>query len=217
VSAISDFPLYNSCKTTFFKTWSSNYTSINNNNTIINHNWRSRFHTSINCLPVFLWQLNTDALVNNKTYLYFMDFLYLLRYTVIIYKFTQGNLGAKKIARIRFQSPVKKKNRKLRHWRTDSATIEWLVCGYDHHMIVGFISTYTFSAYHHWSLWVQFPPMMYHVCDTNQCLKWGPKLFFWASKILVTGPNGIMVAHKFCDIFFMKKRHQISKYKQFSG
>jgi hypothetical protein len=37
------------------------YTSINNNNTIINHNWRSRFHTSINCLPVFLWQLNTDT------------------------------------------------------------------------------------------------------------------------------------------------------------
>jgi len=36
---------------------------------------------------------------------------------VIIYKFTQGNLGAKKIARSRFQSPVKKKNRKLRHWR----------------------------------------------------------------------------------------------------
>jgi hypothetical protein len=52
---ISDFPLYNSCKTTFFKTWSSNYTSINNNNTIINHNWR--FHTSINCLPVFLWYI----------------------------------------------------------------------------------------------------------------------------------------------------------------
>jgi hypothetical protein len=24
---------------------------------------------------------------------------------------------------------------------------------------------------------------------------------FWASKILVTGPNGIIVAHKFCDIF----------------
>ena len=42
---------------------------------------------------------------------------FLLRYTVIIYKFTQGNLGAKKIASSRFQSPVKKKNRKLRHWR----------------------------------------------------------------------------------------------------
>jgi hypothetical protein len=28
---------------------------------------------------------------------------------MIIYKFTQGNLGAKKIARSRFQSPVKKK------------------------------------------------------------------------------------------------------------
>jgi hypothetical protein len=111
------------------------------------------------------------ALAVNKTYMIFMDYWYLLRYTVIIYKFTQGNLGAKKIARIRFQSPVKKKNRKLRHWRTDSATPEWLVCGYDHHMIVGFISTYTFSAYHHWSLWVQFPPMMYHLCDTNACDK----------------------------------------------
>ena len=33
----------------------------------------------------------------------------------------------------------------------------------------------------------------------------GPKFFFWASKILVTGPNGIMVAHKFCDIFLWKK------------
>jgi hypothetical protein len=39
----------------------------------------------------------------------------------------------------------------------------------------------------------------------------------WASKKLVTGSNGIMVAQTFCDIFFMKKRHQISKYKQFSG
>ena len=35
---------------------------------------------------------------------------FLLRYTVIIYEFTQGNLGAKKIASSRFQSPVKKKN-----------------------------------------------------------------------------------------------------------
>jgi hypothetical protein len=35
-------------------------------------------------------------------------------------------------------------------------------------------------------------------------------MFFWASKKLVTGPNGIMVAQTFCDIFFMKKRHQIS-------
>jgi hypothetical protein len=47
-----------------------------------------------------------------------------------------------------------------------------------------------------------------------QCLKWGPALnnFFWASKKLVTGPNGIMVAQTFGDIFFMKKRHQISIY-----
>jgi hypothetical protein len=40
--------------------------------------------------------------------------------------------------------------------------------------------------------------------------------FFWASKKLVTGPNGIMVAQTFCDILFMKKRHQISIYKEFS-
>jgi hypothetical protein len=37
-----------------------------------------------------------------------------------------------------------------------------------------------------------------------------------ARKKLVTGPNGIMVAQTFCDILFMKKRHQISIYKQFS-
>ena len=33
---------------------------------------------------------------------------------------------------------------------------------------------------------------------------------------IVTGPNGIMMAQTFCDIFFMKKWHQISIYKQFS-
>jgi hypothetical protein len=44
----------------------------------------------------------------------------------------------------------------------------------------------------------------------------GPKKKFWASKKLVTGPNGITVAQTFCDILFMKKRHQISIYKQFS-
>jgi hypothetical protein len=40
----------------------------------------------------------------------------------------------------------------------------------------------------------------------------GRKKQFWASKILVTRPNGIMVAHKFCDIFFI--RYQ---YIKFSG
>ena len=49
---------------------------------------------------------------------------FLLRYTVIIYKFTQGNIGAKKIARSRFQSPVKKKNRKLQHWRPTVRSLE---------------------------------------------------------------------------------------------
>ena len=48
----------------------------------------------------------------------------MLRYTVIIYKFTQGNLGAKKIARSRFQSPVKNKNRKLRHWRPTAGSLD---------------------------------------------------------------------------------------------
>jgi hypothetical protein len=43
----------------------------------------------------------------------------------------------------------------------------------------------------------------------------------WWSVLLVeetgeTGPNGIMVAQTFCDIYFMKKRHQISIYKEFS-
>jgi hypothetical protein len=51
------------------------------------------------------------------------NLLILLRYTVIIYKFTQGNLGAKKIASSRFQSPVKKKNRKLRHWRPTAPSL----------------------------------------------------------------------------------------------
>ena len=50
-----------------------------------------------------------------------------------------------------------------------------------------------------------------------QWLKWWPALgwpeiFFWVSKKSVTGPNGIMVAQTFCDILFMKKRHQISLY-----
>jgi hypothetical protein len=31
----------------------------------------------------------------------------------------------------------------------------------------------------------------------------GPNIFFWASKKLVTGPNGIIVAQTFCDILFM--------------
>jgi hypothetical protein len=38
------------------------------------------------------------ALADDESYLYFTDYWFLLRYTVIIYKFTQGNLGAKKIA-----------------------------------------------------------------------------------------------------------------------
>jgi hypothetical protein len=41
------------------------------------------------------------------------NLLILLRYTVIIYKFTRGNLGAKKIASSLFQSPVKKKKSQI--------------------------------------------------------------------------------------------------------
>jgi hypothetical protein len=40
---------------------------------------------------------------------------------VIIYKFTQGNIGDKKIARSRFQSPVKKKKSQIATLATDSA------------------------------------------------------------------------------------------------
>jgi hypothetical protein len=38
-------------------------------------------------------------------------------------------------------------------------------------------------------------------CTEGQQPLAGPKFFFGASKKLVTGPNGIMVAQKFCDIF----------------
>jgi hypothetical protein len=40
---------------------------------------------------------------------------------VIIYKLTQGNLGGKKIASSRFQSPVKKKKSQIATLATDSA------------------------------------------------------------------------------------------------
>jgi hypothetical protein len=43
---------------------------------------------------------------------------------VIIYKFTQGNLGAKKIARSQFQSPAKKKKSQIATLATDSAIPE---------------------------------------------------------------------------------------------
>jgi hypothetical protein len=56
----------------------------------------------------------------------------------------QGNLGAKKIASSRFQSPVKKINRKLRHWRPTARSLN-TICG----MVVGFTTTYAISTYHH--------------------------------------------------------------------
>ena len=100
------------------------------------------------------------ALADDKTYLYFTDYWFLLRYTVIIYKFTQGNLGAKKITRSRFQSPVKKKianydigDRQRDPWidkviqwymldtrktisRTQSQSVcmKWGICQRDNHM-----------------------------------------------------------------------------------
>jgi hypothetical protein len=37
-----------------------------------------------------------------------------------------------------------------------------------------------------------------------------PKIFFWASKKLVTGPNGIMMAQSFCDILKKKKTSDIN-------
>ena len=44
--------------------------------------------------------------------------LFLLRYTdnLIIYKFTQGNLGAKKLPEADFRVTSQEKYRKLRHW-----------------------------------------------------------------------------------------------------
>ena len=130
MSVISDFPLCNSCKTTFFKTWSStkcNYTSINNN-TIINHIIGDQDFTPHKLFTCFPLTVNyRHMLADDKTYLYFTDYWFLLWYTVIIYIFTQGNLGAKKIARSRFQLPVKKKNRKLRHWRPTAWSLA--LCG----------------------------------------------------------------------------------------
>ena len=40
--------------------------------------------------------------------------------------------------------------------------------------------------------------------NVTKCL--GHHYVIWASKKLVTGPNGIMVAQTFCDILFMKKK-----------
>jgi hypothetical protein len=77
-------------------------------------------------------ELGTGILVtfeNQSSIIYW----FLLRYTAIIYKFTQGNLEAKKIARSRFQSPAKKKNRKLRHWRPTARSL--LVPSIHHHLI----------------------------------------------------------------------------------
>ena len=67
----------------------------------------SHLHKLLTCFPLTVKYRHT--LADDKTYLYFTDYWFLLRYTVIIYKFTQGNLGAKKVSRSRFQSPVKKK------------------------------------------------------------------------------------------------------------
>jgi hypothetical protein len=75
----------------------------------------------------------------------------------------------KKIASSRFQSPVKKKNRKLRHWRQTvwslvmvfnvKKTFVNVFSGWYHNksrgrqgrdcMVVGIITSYAISAYHH--------------------------------------------------------------------
>ena len=43
---------------------------------------------------------------------------------------------------------------------------------------------------------------MYTVAEMRASLRLARNFFFGASKKLVTGPNGIMVAQTFCDIFF---------------
>jgi hypothetical protein len=64
--------------------------------------------------------------------------------------------------------------------------------------------------------------MVFHSTSNNtSAISWWSvllmvKTFLGQWKIRVTGPNGIMVAQTFCDIFCIKKRHQISIYKQFS-
>jgi hypothetical protein len=45
-------------------------------------------------------------------------------------------------------------------------------------------------------------PATFLCLDSVPEMRASPNFFFWASKKLVTGPNGIMVAQTFCDIFF---------------
>ena len=93
-------------------------------------------------------------LADDKTYLYFTDYWFLLRYTVIIYKFTQGNLGAKK-------------NRKLRHWRpTARSLIDFQKC-----LVVSSLNIciLTFnSPAKQWQLWPMtrdlYKKKMYQLC-----------------------------------------------------
>jgi hypothetical protein len=93
-------------------------------------------------------------LADDKTYLYFTDYWFLLRYSVIIYKFTQGNLGAKK-------------NRKLRHWRpTARSLIDFQKC-----LVVSSLNIciLTFnSPAKQWQLWPMtrdlYKKKMYQLC-----------------------------------------------------
>jgi hypothetical protein len=105
---------------------------------------------------------------------------FLLRYTVIIYKFTQGNLGAKKIASSRFQSPVKKKNRKLRHWRPTARSLSWstqrkpkIFCYYwQTFMIVSCIDC-TWPRARNWSWWQGWGRGTSYInVYTDMSLKW---------------------------------------------
>ena len=68
-------------------------------------------------------------------------------------------------------------------------------------------------------MWGRYTNVHTAVAEMRASL-WPPrKKMFGPVKNLVIGPNDIMVAQTFCDIFFYeKKRHQIhvSIYKQFS-
>jgi hypothetical protein len=72
-------------------------------------------------------------------------------------------LGTEKIASSRFQSPVKKKNRKLRHWRPTARSLTWCnkkesIVHYQKHMHCPFRDNMPFSWYSirlYWTAWIE--------------------------------------------------------------
>ena len=68
------------------------------------------------------------AVADDKTYLYFTDYWFLLRYTVIIYKFTQGNLGAKKNHQKLISVASQEKKSQIATLATDSAILDNFLC-----------------------------------------------------------------------------------------